>query len=195
MSENQQNTRLEQQQEKPSALRPVSPTVLEKARAGEPEAQFLIGECFSNGFAPFACPVCGGPVVPAEMKPETNVCPDCGARLPFEQAVAWYGRANLRHYDKACLRLCVSSFFGLGAPQDEAAAKHYYKWALLTRPALEWPPVAPFDEWARRGRGAHGSRQHRSAGTLLDKPLAQILILLLLITAIAVCGIYWTQMR
>ncbi|MDR3227962.1 MAG: hypothetical protein LBT53_00905 [Puniceicoccales bacterium] len=127
--------------EKP--FQPVPPALRERADAGDAPAQFLTGECFSNGFAPFVCRSCGAAVSPESTGDST--CPDCGAVYPFAKAVKWYESAAKRNYAPAFVRLHVACFYGIGTTKNEKRAKLFFEKAKVVFPKLRHPPLPPFD--------------------------------------------------
>jgi hypothetical protein len=122
---------------------PVSPEIWERANAGEADAQFQVGECYANAFAPFACRFCGATVAPEQV--ETDCCPDCGAKYPFEKAILWYESAAKRNFPPAYVRLHVASFYGIGTKKNTGRSKQFHTTARQTFPKLKHPPVPPFE--------------------------------------------------
>jgi len=139
------------------AVLPLSATLEQRAREGDPRAQFALAERFGNGWRPFECKVCDGKITPETL--DALFCPDCGAPLTsFAAAVSWYMKANLQNYAPAALRLCEAFYFGLGAGRDASRARHFFRRAKVAYPALVWPPSAPLDRWEALANAAAPAR-------------------------------------
>jgi TPR repeat protein len=84
----------------PVVFAPLPSSLMQRAEAGDPVAQFTLGSCYANGR---------------------------GVPRDYQQAVQWYYRSAVQGYAPAQNRLGVCYYRGLGTPRNFASAVVWYR--------------------------------------------------------------------